>query len=144
MVPRLKRSPGGGHGNPLQYSCLKNPMDRGVWWATVHGVTKSQTGLKRLSTHTHTHTHTHSDQDSGWFLSRAVDVSWVDAQDTFSVCCLVPPRPTGAPWALSSGEIPDALAVPRFSRPTRSQHVLTAWRGCSHSPVSVSCINHHP
>ena len=33
-------SPGGGHGNPLQYSCLENPMDRGAWWATVHGVSK--------------------------------------------------------------------------------------------------------
>ena len=44
--------PGAGHGNPLQYSCLENPMDRGTWWATVHGVTKSQTPLKRL-THTH-------------------------------------------------------------------------------------------
>ena len=37
------RSPGGGNGNPLQYSCLENFMDRGAWWATVHGVTKSQT-----------------------------------------------------------------------------------------------------
>ena len=35
------RSPGGGHGNPLQYSCLENPMDRGVLWATVYGVTES-------------------------------------------------------------------------------------------------------
>jgi len=35
--------PGGGHGNPLQYSCLENSMDKGVWWATVHRVTKSQT-----------------------------------------------------------------------------------------------------
>ena len=39
--------------NPLQDSCLENPMDRGAWWATVHGATKSQTRLKRLSTHTH-------------------------------------------------------------------------------------------
>ena len=39
------RSPGGGHGNPLQYSCLENPMDREALWATVHGVTKSQTQL---------------------------------------------------------------------------------------------------
>ena len=39
----LGRSPGGGHGNPLRYSCLENPMDRGTWWATVHGVTKSWT-----------------------------------------------------------------------------------------------------
>ena len=42
-IPGLGRSPGGGNGNPLQYSCLENPMDRGAWWATVHGVAKSQT-----------------------------------------------------------------------------------------------------
>ena len=42
----LGRSPGGGHGNPLQYSCLENPMDRGAWRATVHQVAKGQTGLK--------------------------------------------------------------------------------------------------
>ena len=42
-IPGSGRSPGGGHGNPLQYSCLENPMDRGDWRATVHGVTKSQT-----------------------------------------------------------------------------------------------------
>ena len=41
----LGRSPGEGNGNPLQYSCLENPMDKGIWWATVHGVTKSQTRL---------------------------------------------------------------------------------------------------
>ena len=44
-------APGGGHGNPLQYSCLENPMDRGAWWATVHRVAQSQTWLKRLSSH---------------------------------------------------------------------------------------------
>ena len=48
-IPGSGRSPGGGNGNPLQYSCLENPMDRGAWWATVHGVSKSQTRLKRLS-----------------------------------------------------------------------------------------------
>ena len=50
-VPELGRSLRGGHDNPLQYSCLENPKDRGSWWATVHGVTKSQTGLKQLSMH---------------------------------------------------------------------------------------------
>ena len=45
LIPRLGRSPGGGHSNPLQYSCLENPMDRGAWWAMVHGVTKSWTQL---------------------------------------------------------------------------------------------------
>ena len=52
-IPGLGRSPGGGHGTPLQYSCLKNPMDRGAWQATVPVFTKSQTRLKRLSTHIH-------------------------------------------------------------------------------------------
>ena len=41
-IPGSKRSPGEGNGNPLQYSCLGNPKDRGDWWATVYGVTKSQ------------------------------------------------------------------------------------------------------
>ena len=44
--PESGRSPGEGHGNPLQYSCLENCMDRGAWQATVHGVAKSQTRLK--------------------------------------------------------------------------------------------------
>ena len=46
LIPGLGRSPGGGHDNPFQYSCLENSMDRGAWWATVHGVAKSQTRLK--------------------------------------------------------------------------------------------------
>ena len=49
LIPGLERFPREGNGNPLQYSCLENPMDRGAWWATVHGVTENQT---RLSTHT--------------------------------------------------------------------------------------------
>ena len=42
LIPGLGRSPGGGHGNPLQCSCLENPMDRGAWQAIVHGVAKSR------------------------------------------------------------------------------------------------------
>ena len=45
LIPGWGRSPGEGNGNPLQYSCLENPMDRGAWWATVHGVAKNQTRL---------------------------------------------------------------------------------------------------
>ena len=44
-IPGSGRSPGEGNGNPLQYSCLENPMDGGAWWATVHGVAKSRTRL---------------------------------------------------------------------------------------------------
>ena len=49
LIPGWGRSPGGRHGNPLQYSCLENPMDRGAWRATVHRVAKSRTRLKWLS-----------------------------------------------------------------------------------------------
>ena len=49
LIPGWGRSPGGGHGNPLQYSCLLNPMERGASWAAVYEVAKSQTQLKPLS-----------------------------------------------------------------------------------------------
>ena len=52
LIPGSGRSPGGGHGNPLQCSCLENPMDRGAWRATIHRVARSWTQLKQLSTHT--------------------------------------------------------------------------------------------
>ena len=48
-IPGSGSSPGEGNGNPLQYSCLENPMDRGAWWATVHGVAKSQAWLSDLT-----------------------------------------------------------------------------------------------
>ena len=50
-TPGLERSPGEGNGNPLQYSCLENPLDRGAWQVTVHRVSQSRTQLKRLSMH---------------------------------------------------------------------------------------------
>ena len=48
LMPESGRSPGGGQGNPLQYSCLENPMERGVLWATAHGVLQSQTQLRKV------------------------------------------------------------------------------------------------
>ena len=50
-IPVSGRFPGEGNGNPLQYSYLGNPMDRGAWWATTHGITKS----RDMAEHTHTH-----------------------------------------------------------------------------------------
>ena len=80
-IPGSRRSPGGGHGNPLQYSCLENPMDRGAWWATIHGVTKSQTRLKQLNVHTSWKQHkgfSHSgvaeNQDLLWRLGSSVNL----------------------------------------------------------------------
>ena len=52
LIPGLGRSPGGGHGNPLQYSLLENPMDRGAWWATVRGVAPSWTAVSKQQQHT--------------------------------------------------------------------------------------------
>ena len=54
LIPGLGRSPGGEedfHGNPLQYSCLDNAMDRGAWWTMVQSIEKCQTQLKQLSMH---------------------------------------------------------------------------------------------
>jgi len=51
-IPGLGRSPGGGHGSPLQHSCSENSKDRGAWWFTVHRVAKNQTQLKQLSRQT--------------------------------------------------------------------------------------------
>ena len=63
-IPGLGRSPGGGNGNPLQYSCLDNLMDRGAWWATVHGVAKSWMKIEPMCAHVRmcmcAHTHTHN------------------------------------------------------------------------------------
>ena len=52
LISGWERSPGGQNNNPLQYSCLENPMDRGAWWATGHRVAKSQTRLKQFSMYT--------------------------------------------------------------------------------------------
>ena len=54
LIPGSGRSPGGGRGNPLQYSCLENHMDKGAWQATVHRVAENWTQLKQLSMHTMT------------------------------------------------------------------------------------------
>ena len=64
LIPGWGRSPGEGNGNPLQYSCLVNPMDRGAWWATVQRLTESQTQLKRFSTH--------AGSLVGWLIARTL------------------------------------------------------------------------
>ena len=57
LIPESGRSPGRGNGNPLQHSCLENPMDREAWRATAHRVTQSQTQLSNTRVRAHTHTH---------------------------------------------------------------------------------------
>ena len=67
-IPELGRSPREGNGNPLQYSCLENSIDRVAWWTTVHRVTKSQT---RLSDYTFDYTF-NKDTDTGKWATRAL------------------------------------------------------------------------
>ena len=64
LIPGSGRSPGEGSSNPLQYSCLENPMDRGDWQATVHRVAKSQIGLKQFSTDTYNYSKYQKEQNS--------------------------------------------------------------------------------
>ena len=80
--PWIERSPGGRHGNLLQYSCMENPMDRGAWRVTVHGVAKSQTPLMQIITHTHRMQRKGDQQMSGYLSLKfkrkvmAEDIIW--------------------------------------------------------------------
>ena len=96
-VPGSGRSPGGGHCNPLQYSCLENPMDRGVWWATDHSVAKSQTWLKWLRTHSkicgviswytsNTHACLSSLKGEDWLSNGKIPVHFSDSDVIYSTC----------------------------------------------------------
>ena len=74
LIPGSGRSPEGGYGNPLQYSCLENPMDRGVWWAAVHKVAQSLTWPKQLSS-------SRVNQESWWKLEDSF-LDWIWGQVT--------------------------------------------------------------
>ena len=73
-IPGLGRSPGGGHGNQLQYSCLENPLDSGAWRATVHGITKSRKWLKQLSMHTHKSVYKIKISEGTWLGQKDIDI----------------------------------------------------------------------
>ena len=75
LIHELGRSPGGGHGNPLQYSCLENPMARGAWRATVQGITKIRTRLKHAPTHRKAECQ-RIDAFKLWFWRRFSRVPW--------------------------------------------------------------------
>ena len=78
-IPGWGRSPGGGHGNPLRYSCLENPMDRGAWWSMVHRIAESWKWLKQFGTPAHnlmnTHTHVIGEGTQPYFSPRNPDSS---------------------------------------------------------------------
>ena len=86
---------GEGNGNPPHYSCLENPVDRGAWWAAVHGVTQSRTRLKRLSTHAYMH--------------------WRRNGNPLQYSFLENPRDRGARWAAIYGVAQSQTWLTRFS-----------------------------
>ena len=90
-MPALGRSPGGGHGNPLRYSCLENLMDKEAWPATIHRVTKSGTGLKHLSKQ-----HAGPIQDPHYGLASCAPWLWVSMGCDETACS----KHTG--WPLTS------------------------------------------
>ena len=93
-IPGLERSPGEGNGNPFQYSCLENPMDRGAWWGIVHGVTKSRTWL---SVHAHgALTNRYVGEVES--ISRAVFISYMDFEANPSIRWAKRFEHTGPGW----------------------------------------------
>ena len=77
LIPGSGRSPEGGHGNPFQYSCLENPMDRGAWQATVHRVTNSWTQLKWLSMHAYRYISLQPNIEKLYTISKNKTGSWL-------------------------------------------------------------------
>ena len=114
-IPGLGGSLGGGHGNPLQYSCLENPMDKGAWWA-VHRVAKSWTWLKWLSTH------------ACHFLLHLTDPG---TEPT----CLVSPALAGGFFTTVPGGKPGKIHT---KQQTSADSVLTR----RHLKVSMVCLSH--
>ena len=103
LIPRSGRSPGKGNGNPLRYSCLGNSMDRGVWWATVHGVSKSRTGLSE---------HRMQEQEAGRGSGVGRDLS---QEGPTGSCSLTAGQPPIAPlFGLDEGRVPRARAAISF------------------------------
>ena len=97
---------GGGNGTPLQYSCLENPMDRGAWWAAVHGVSKSQTRLSDFTFTLHFHfSLSHIGEGNG---------------NPLQCSCLENPRDGGAWWAAVYGVAQSQIRWKRLSSSSRS------------------------
>ena len=110
-------SSGEGNGNPLQYSCLENPVDRGAWWAAVHRVTQSRTRLKRLSMH-----------------------AWIGEGNNspLQCSCLENPRDRGAWWAVVYGVTQSWTRLKRLSSSSIPSRVLHKWRVHMHHKIFPS------
>ena len=118
---------GEGHGNPLQYSWLENPMDRGAWWAIVHGVTKNRTWLSDQHTHTNTHIHTYNFKISCVFAK--------SLQLCLTLCDPMDCSPPGSSvYGIIQARILEWIAISfsrGFSWPSYRSHGLLHWQALS-------------
>ena len=143
-IPGLGRSPGGGHGNPLQYSCLENPMDRGAWWVTAHGVTQSWIPMKQL-------THTRQPKDAR--AACLVKWQWANGQFLFWES-LVLPKNNSLRWLdgitnamdMNLGKLQEVVRVREAWRAAvhrieKRQTQLGDWTATTkHSSPPTSCL----
>ena len=132
-IPESGKSPGGGHSNPFQYSCLENPMDREAWWATVHRVSKSQTQMKRLSIHKLKHGFT---SEAGSYITWMWNDIWFPTGWCLHLCSIVQKAQMLFLQAAKTSSLKDmtdfwfsiALSVPPF------------WITVHHSGFDFSCL----
>ena len=110
LIPGLGRYSGEGNGNPLQYSCLGNPMDRGAWWATVSGVAKSRTQLSDFP-HSLTHSLTHH--------------------------FTLPLKPSQAPWDLDLGHSWSCIPLMAFAKQMLHGCGCVIYMFCGHPPTEA-------
>ena len=144
MIPGSGRSPGGGRGHPLQYSCLENPMDRGAWRDTVHGVAESDAQLKHLSARAHTHT---APQRNASRLSRHWALESRLMTQRGSHTCAAP----SPSWPHSAGRPPfphpscrpscECLPHPQGQALSGARKVLWTYPTCaSDQTVAITCL----
>ena len=151
-TPGSGKSPGGGHGNPLQYFHLESSMDRGAWWTTVYRLTKSWTRLKCLSTHTHRDTHTitnnhkHNDIKQYKILSyfsgdKNFNISFTGSRSSCWQATVFPLEALDKNPLPSLSQLPEASCIPwlvvsSIFQPSYSHHAIS----CSGSPVSLFLV----
>ena len=129
LIPGSGRSPRGGHGSPLQYSCLENPLDRGPWWAMVHRVTKNKTRLKQLSMHASPfHLVSHLIAFSKFHLHQLEDPS----------CRGIPGGSDSKESACSAGDLDSILRLGRFPGGGHGNPLLYSWLENPHGQRSLA------
>ena len=133
LILGLRRSPGEGNGNPFQYSCLENSMDRGAWWATVHRVAESDMTEQLTHTHTHARTHTH------WNFKNKFTLQFQLSSVTLSCPTLCDPKDCSTPGFPVHHQLLEFTQthVHRVSDAIQPSHPLS-----SHSPLTFNLSQH--